>query len=159
MNSGGTEGSVVTKDMSFPDFDTQANLDLDVGDIVKIGFDSLGNASSFIRVFDYSDGTVNVKDANYWYSSKRLINGAVYRVDGDIFEYVAGNSISGDPQGKLQLGYARTVISVDPSARREERVKKVKVSDLTGYVEDASEYSRIIYASGYGETHFLIEYK
>lgn len=159
MNSSGTEGSVVTKDMSFPDFDTQAHLDLDVGDIIKIGFDSLGNASSFIRVFDYSSGSVNINDANYWYSSKRLVNGAVYRVNGDVFEYVVGNTISGNPQGKLQLGYARTVISVDPSARREERVKKVRVSDLTGYVENSSEYSRIIYASGYGETHFLIEYK
>ena len=159
MNSSGTEGSVVTKDMSFPDFDTQAHLDLDVGDIIKIGFDSLRNASSFIRVFDYSSGSVNIKDANYWYSSNRLVNGAVYRVDGNIFEYVVGNTIFGNPQGKLQLGYARTVISVDPSARREERVKKVSVSDLTGYVENSSEYSRIIYASGYGETNFLIEYK
>ena len=88
-----------------------------------------------------------------------MVNGAVYRVNGDVFEYVVGNTISGNPQGKLQLGYARTVISVDPSARRGERVKKVRVSDLTGYVENSSEYSRIIYASGYGETHFLIEYK
>lgn len=159
MSSSGAEGSAVTKEMRFPDFDTQADLDLDVGDVIKIGYDSLGNATSFIRVFDYSSGSVNVKDANYWYSSNRLVNGAVYRVDGDVFEYVVGNAISGDPQGKLQLGYARTVISVDPSARREERVKKTSVSDLTGYVENSSEYSRIIYASGYGETNFLIEYK
>lgn len=166
----GAEESFITNGMSFPEFDLNSNtltgdeLEVSVGDIIKVGLDTHDNCSAIAMVYDYSSGQLTETNTNNWYSSERMVYGSVYSTDGNLFTYVHGQQISGDVDGQLQIGASRattqTVIIVDPNADRvQERVKVGTVADLVGYTQSKTNYSKVIIYSRYGEPSAVFEYK
>ena len=142
---------------------TGNELDLSVGDIIKVGLDTNDNCNAIAMVYDYSSGQLTESNTNSWYSSERMVLASVYSTDGNLFTYVHGQ-ISDDVSGKLQIGASKTstraVIIVNPDAERlQERVKVGTVADLVGYTQSKTNYSKIILYSKWGEPTALFEYK
>lgn len=164
----GEESSIMTEDLNFPGYDIDgnslgSNVNVEKGDIIKYGTNTAGDASGYILMYDMSTGAIQEKDTTYWYGSMRIVRGCVYSVDGLYFSYVNSDTMPADVSGKLQLGYAKTAVLVDSgsidSRYSDEFVKSGTPEDLTAYVENSTNYSRIIYMTGHGEVRMLVAYK
>lgn len=159
----GTELSITTEKCDFPEYDlnkgfTGVSLDIDAGDVIRYGVNSNGDASSFVMVYD-ADGNKSIsQNANSWYVTRRVVSGSVYSTDGDVFTYVTQKEMPDNVDGKLQMGYAKSVILVAPDEGISGYIKAGKVSDMISYVENATGYSNIVYISGYGETSMVVAY-
>jgi len=162
-NNSGVETTITTEEYRFPKYDTSLgltaeNLTVDKGDIIKYGVNSKGDASAFIMVYDASEGALATQNPNNWYTSTRVVSGSVYSTEGNHFTYITQKEITGPVDGKLQLGYATSVILVDPDADKKDYIKSGKVSDMTSYLENSFDYANVVYISGYGETRLVVAY-
>lgn len=159
------EQTVTTESLVFPEYNNTGEptgdfIDISKGDIIKYGTNSVGDASSFILIYDVSTGVFQAVNQNKYYTSRRLVKGSVYSTQGNNFSYVFGDIT--DPSAiRPMVGYAKNVIIVDMNAMDspEDFVKIGGVSDLVSYVEDPYNYDSIIFGGGYGEISVAIAYK
>lgn len=163
----GSEEEFTTESKQFAEYSTSSKeltgnyIDIDTGDIIKVGLNGYGDAASFILTYDCSSGTVVESNASNWYAAQRVVLGCIYSVSDSHFTYVNRGSITGegDIDGQLQIGACKTVITVDFNERKDGIVRSSTPSSLVGYKEDPGNYSKIIYITRYGDPRAVIEYK
>lgn len=157
----GADVEFTTESIDFPKYLSTGSkgepLPISVGDIIQIGTNAFGDASSFILTYDCSEGIAQNVQENKWYSDKRLVYASVYSVSDSHFTYVTGEIT--DSPDKIQIGACKSVISVEKKAVGDDYEIKVGTpSSMVGYTEDPQHYTRILYLTVYGETIACVAY-
>lgn len=158
----GEDVEFTTEKTEFPKYESNGSkgdpLPISVGDIIQIGTNAYGDASSFILTYDCSTGIAQNVQENKWYSDKRLVYASVYSVSDSHFTYVTGEIT--DSPDKIQIGTCKSLISVEKKASGDDYEIKVGTpSSMVGYLEDPENYSRILYLTVYGETIACVAYR
>lgn len=154
----GAEMEFTTEKQEFPKYNsaTGETLPISVGDIIQIGTNAYGDASSFILTYDCDAGTVQTSSPNNWYAEKRLVKAFVYSVSDSHFTYVTGDPT--ESPDEIQIGTCKSVIYVDQKGDDYE-IKAGAPSSLVGYSENPDSYSTVIYITIYGEARACVAYR
>lgn len=153
----GADVEFTTESTEFPEYKSNGSkgdpLQISVGDIIQVGTNAYGDASSFRLTYDCSKVIANNEKEDTWYAERRLVYADVYSVSDSYFTYETENL-----PGLLQIGACKSVISVEQKGEHCE-IEVGTLSSLVGKSEDPEHYSRIIYLTIYGETIACIAYR